>query len=105
MSAILSHILRYTAQTEENEKPYNPWKKLPEMELDGLRGKVAAKAEWDRLMEEVGEMPVLGIGNCEDEEAVRYAISDADWELQLAMKLTELRKGKRWEVDRQDYDE
>jgi uracil-DNA glycosylase family 4 len=107
VESILRHILRYAigTGTGEKEKPYNPWKKLPEMMTEGLRGKVARPADWERLKEEAGEMPVLGIGNCDLEEAVQYAAGDADWELQLAGKLSELRKGKRWEVDIQDYDE
>lgn len=105
LESILVHILRHTAETEDNEKPYDPWKMLPKMRRDGLRGKVVGEKEWERLIGEVGEMPVLGIGNVSEDEAVAYACADADYTLRLARKLEELRNDKRWEVDEADWDD
>lgn len=104
VEAVLKHVLTYTARTEEDDDPYNPWKKLPEMRVDGLRGKVAEPWEWEYVEEVLGPMPILGIGNCDLEEAVTYGCSDSDHTLQVADALEQGRGDKRWRVDAEDYD-
>jgi len=101
---ILKHVLTYTARTEESEKPYDPWKKLPEMRAEGLRGKKPEEWEWEYLESELGPMPILGIGNCELDEAVQYGCSDADHTLQVEKELEKRRGDDRWRVDEYDWD-
>jgi hypothetical protein len=103
--AILSHIVTYTTKPQEDEdKPYNPWDKLGEMKVEGLRGKKAEGWEWEYLELELGPMPILGIGNCDLAEAVDYGCGDADMTGQVATVMAEMRQGKEWRIDPGDYD-
>lgn len=107
IQATLAHVLRYCEPDNESEgKPYNPWKKLPEMRESGLRGRSASQSEWGDLMSQVGEMPLLGIGNCDEDEALTYAIADADWTARAAAELEKRRGEGKWtSVSVEDYDE
>jgi uracil-DNA glycosylase family 4 len=104
VEAILKHVRKHTLATAEAEKPYDPWVKLPEMKAEGLRGKVAEEWEWEAVELELGSMPILGIGNCDEEEAVEYAIGDADYTGQVAAEMERLRGGDRWRVAEEDRD-
>lgn len=105
VESILKHVLGYTIKTEEADDPYNPWNKLAEMKMEGLRGKRAEEWEWEWLEEELGEMPILGIGNCSEHDALMYATGDADHTLQVAQALEGLRGGGRWQIAEGDEDQ
>lgn len=105
LESILRHVHRHTTTTGDADKPYDPWKKLPEMQAEGLRGKVADRRDWEWIEETLGSIPLLGIGNCDEAEAVGYACGDSDWTLRVAHKLELERSDKRWRVDLEDYDE
>ncbi len=103
VEAVLSHILTYTTKTEDADKPYDPWKALPEMKVEGLRGKVPEPWMWEVIEEQLGPMPILGIGNCEMGEAVEYGCSDADHTGQVAEILEQGKTDPRWDVDPVDW--
>lgn len=105
LEKVLRHVLRHTAKDEDDDEPYNPWKKLPVMLEEGLRGEVPEKWEWEWVVEQLGPSPILGIGNCDLQEAADYGNSDADHTGQVAMKLEERRGDSMWRVDREDYDQ
>ena len=104
LAAILKHIRRYTVETKDADKPYNPWNALKRMRVEGLRGKRAEEWEWVMVESEVGQVPLLGIGNCTDEEAIRYAADDAARTGEVAVALEKMRGGERWRVDPGDID-
>lgn len=91
--SILKHLLRYTtAEDQDLDTPYHPWKKLEQMKIDGLRGKTATTGEWQAIEEVLGPTPVLGIGNAEAGEQLRYAVGDADMTGQVATELARMRQ-------------
>jgi uracil-DNA glycosylase family 4 len=103
--SILRHVRSHTLAAADREKPYDPWDNLAAMKVDGLRGKVAEAWEWEWLAERVGTtLPILGIGNCDEAEAVEYAIGDADMTGRVAAELERLRGGKRWRIADEDRD-
>ncbi len=61
------------------------------MRVEGLRGKVPGQWEWDVIEEHLGEMPILSIANCSDEQALNYGCGDADYTGQVWNELTEIR--------------
>lgn len=93
MEGILKHVLRYTMSTQEDDDPYNPWDKLVEMREVGLRGKVAGEEEWQWMEEAVGrKVPILGIGNVEIGEAVRYGCLSATSMIQTPTGLISIKE-------------
>ena len=101
---VLKHIIRYTTGTVDADKPYHPWKALRRMRVEGLRGKCAEKWEWEVLEEWCGEVPVLGIGNVELDDAVQYGCGDADWTGRVAAELERQRGSERWKIAEEDRD-
>jgi hypothetical protein len=75
------------------------------MGVGGLRGKVPRPGEWEEVQGVLGEVPLLGIGNCDLPTAVVYGCSDADHTGQEAEVLRGLRTGPRWRVDPGDWDD
>ena len=103
--SVLRHVLNHTIAIQTGEEPYDPWKKLREMRVEGLRGRVPESWEWDWIEEMVGPTPILGIGNAALADAVAYGCSDADHTLQVARVLKERRADKRYVIDPSDRDE
>jgi hypothetical protein len=101
---ILRHVLTYTAKTEEEDEPYNPWKAIERMRVEGLRGKKAEEWEWEYLQGELGPIPILSIANADMKDAVEYAVGDADMTGQVAGEMEGLRGGERWRVEEEDVD-
>ncbi len=101
---VLRHVLNHTALTAEDDKPYDPWKALARFKAEGLRGKRAEDWEWAHLEQELGPMPILGIGNADLRDAVEYGCGDADQTGQVAAELVRLRGDKRWEIPQEDWD-
>jgi hypothetical protein len=102
---ILRHILRYTTAEQTGEEPYDPWSKMKEMRVEGLRDQVPERWEWEWLESELGSVPILGIGNCDLEtQAVPYGCGDADGTGQVARVLKERRDDKRYAIDPSDRD-
>jgi hypothetical protein len=105
-AGILAHVLRHTVETaaDEADEPYNPWRAMERMRVEGLRGKRAEGWEWDVLAETLGEPPILGIGNCELADAVEYGCGDADMTGQVAAVMERERQSDRWKIDDADKD-
>jgi hypothetical protein len=106
VESILRHVARYTAGTQDQDTPYDPWKAMVRMREEGLRGRKAEEWEWDCLTEELGlgPAPILGIGNCEEHEAMMYAIGDADFTGRVAARLEEGRGDPKYLVAKEDWD-
>jgi hypothetical protein len=51
----------------------------------------------------IGPYPILGIGNCSMEQAVAYAVGDADWTGRVAVEL-ERRRGESFKIYEGDRD-
>lgn len=102
--SILSHVLSRTVRTLEEEEPYNPWVHLSEMRSEGLRGRIPEPWEFEWLESELGNLPILGIGNCSPEQALAYAVGDADATGQVATELLRRRGDPCWQVGREDWD-
>ena len=96
---ILKHVLSYVSKVDSE---YDPWENLPRMWQEGLRGKTPPMWQMVELEAELGPMPILGIGNCEIEDAVQYGCSDADHTGQVADKLAEQRWSDEFKVSRVD---
>lgn len=105
VESILRHVLRYVGSTQDADEPYNPWKAIPKMREEGLRGKKAEPWEWQYLESELGPLPILGIGNCEIGQAVEYGCGDADWTGQVAVELERGQSDQRWIVPEEDWDQ
>jgi uracil-DNA glycosylase len=104
VESVLTHVLRHTLDTQDAEKPYDPWERLADMKQTGLRGKVPEGWEWQWLEGELGPSPILGIANCDLAEAVAYGCSDSDWTGQAATDLERRRSDVRWQIDPADRD-
>ena len=105
VESILRHIIRFTESTREAEEPYDPWKALTRMKVEGLRNQEPEGWEWAWLEGELGEPPILGIANCELTDAVEYGCGDADWTGCVAVELERRRGDKRWEIAEEDVDQ
>lgn len=103
--AVLRHVLHHTTAKQTGDEPYEPWKKLREMRAEGLRGRVPESWEFEWLEQELGPMPILGIGNCSMEQALQYSVGDADMTLQVARVLRERRGDRRYVIDPSDRDQ
>ena len=81
----LSHVLNYMGSNPD----YDPWARL-----DGKAHPVT------------GPYPLKGIANVPLDEAVQYAVRDADITLRLALELEKLRKEAEdeWPSDPEDWD-
>ena len=88
LASVMKQVLRYI-DTQE----YDPWDALYRFRHDGLRGKKAEAWEWEYAALTAGEIPILGIGNCTQEEAVQYACGDADMTGQVHTALLARRDG------------
>ena len=82
LTSLLKRLIHHTDEQSE----YDPWKRLDEYWRDNHRDASHIEAR-------IGPYPRLGIANCMMDEAVEYAVGDADWTLRVAGKLEEIRKG------------
>lgn len=108
VESILRHVLQHTAKSDTDagaDSTYDPWKALDRFFAEGLRGKKPETWEMEWLREEIGERPILGIGNCEEREAVEYACGDADWTGRVAVELERRRNGEKWKINEGDEDQ
>ena len=84
LSSLLTRALRLSDVASE----YDPWERLNAFWADPLNGWMTAHVE-----ARCGPYPRLGIANCTTEEAVRYAVGDADWTARVAVELERRRNG------------
>ncbi len=100
VEAMVEHLLKHGRGED-----YDPWGKLEEMWVGGLRGKVPEPWEREFVEERLGPPPILGIGNAKFEDALEYAIGDADRTLQVAGALELVRQSDRWNIHESDRDQ
>lgn len=122
----LQRILKHTILSPD----YDPWEKTNEfldnnMELErvetnmdvaqrvtnrllGRMGNIPISRQWEYLTDRLGKMPILGIGNVPELEAITYGCSDADWTLRaynvMNIRITGLCHGGPWDIADCDVD-
>lgn len=82
LESLLTRLMRLT----DSESEYDPWERLggfwsPDNEF-----------QTNHIESRIGRYPILGIGNCSMDQAVRYAVGDADWTGRVAVRLEQIRK-------------
>ena len=92
LETLLIRLLRHAEEGGE----YDPWERLREFE---------SKNDWmvHHVEARLGPYPVLGIGNCRMEEAIRYAVGDADYTGRVAVELDRRRK-RAFQINEGDRD-
>ena len=94
LESLLTRLLRLT--TEESE--YDPWERL-----DAFRSEPTNEWMVEHVESRIGRYPVNGIANCTLDEAVRYAVGDADWTGRVAVALAR-RRGEAFRIHEGDHD-
>lgn len=94
LETLLTRLLRLTDITSE----YDPWQRLSEFWNEPAN-------EWMIPLVEarLGPYPILGIANCKMEDAVQYAVGDADWTGRVAVELAR-RRGEAFRIHEGDID-
>ncbi len=84
LESLLTRLLRLTTEASE----YDPWERLTGFWTEPVN-------EWmvQHVEARVGPYPLQGIANCSMDEAVRYAVGDADWTGRVAVELQRRRQG------------
>jgi hypothetical protein len=84
LETLLTRLLRLTAE----ESGYDPWERLNAFWSEPVN-------EWmvRHVEARIGSFPAVGIANCTMEEAVKYAVGDADWTGRVAVELQRRRAG------------
>jgi uracil-DNA glycosylase family 4 len=100
VESICAHVLKHMTADPE----YDPWEALDRFWQEGLRGKKPDDWQMDFLRQEIGPIPILGIGNCRLDAAVQYGCGDSDFTLQVADALAARRQDKRYEIFEGDRD-
>ena len=89
LESLLTRLLRLT--NEESE--YNPGGSDKEPRLDAFWREPTNEWMVTHVEARLGKYPVAGIANCSPEEAVRYAVGDADFTGRVAVELQRRRQG------------
>jgi DNA polymerase len=89
LESLLTRLLRLTTETSE----YDPWGSEKEPRLDAFWHEPVNEWMVQHVEARIGAYPLLGIANCSMEEAVRYAVGDADWTGRVAVELQRRRQG------------
>lgn len=92
--SLINRLIRHTDINSE----YDPWERLEGWRQENER-------EVAHVESRVGAWPILGIGNCSREQAIRYAVGDADWTGQVAVELARRRASGRFEIAAGDEDQ
>ena len=93
-ASLFSRLLKHTGVKSE----YDPWVRLADWRTGG--GKDVSHIE-----SRIGPHPILGIGNCNLDEAIQYACGDADWTAQVAVELARRRSGTALDIYPGDRDQ
>ncbi len=99
----LESLLRRLLRLASTQSDYNPWGSDKEPRLDAFwRDELNA---WmvSHIEARVGPYPILGIANCSMDDAVRYAVGDADYCGRVAVELAR-RRGEAFQIYSGDRD-
>ena len=88
---------RLSNHTDVNDE-YDPWSRLREWRDENDK-------DFAHIISRCGPWPILGIGNCSEAQAIRYAVGDADQTLQVANELERRRRGDRFKIAWGDEDQ
>jgi hypothetical protein len=99
----LETLLRRLMRMTDSASDYNPWGTLKEPRLDAFWSEPLNQQAVNYIEARIGRYPILGIGNCSMEEAVRYAVGDADWTGRVAVEL-ERRRKEAFQINEVDID-
>ena len=89
LESLLTRLLRLTDAASD----YNPWGSDKEPRLDAFWNDPANEWMTAHVEARCGRYPILGIGNCTMQDAVQYAVGDADWTGRVAVELARRREG------------
>jgi uracil-DNA glycosylase family 4 len=89
LESLLTRLLRLTDPNGE----YDPWGSEKEPRLDAFWHEPVNEWMVQYVENRIGPYPLQGIANCSMEEAVRYAVGDADWTGRVAVELQRRRQG------------
>ena len=92
--ALFARLSNHTDVDDE----YDPWLRLREW-------RDTSDHDYAHIVARVGPWPILGIGNCSEKQAIRYAVGDADATLQVAVELERRRRERRFEIAEGDEDQ
>ena len=87
---------RLLSHTDENSE-YDAWSRLADWRQE-------SEHELCHVESRIGPWPILGIGNCTEAQAIRYAVGDADETGQVAVELERRRREGRFEIADGDED-
>jgi uracil-DNA glycosylase family 4 len=95
----LEKLLKRMMSHTDAASDYDPWQRLDDFWRDEAN-------EWQTAYVEArcGRYPILGIGNCRLEDAVRYGCSDADFTGRVAVELEKRRRDAYWTIAEGDED-
>jgi hypothetical protein len=99
LESLLARLLSNT----DPHGSYDPWGSQKEPRLEAFWRDEQNDWMVAHVESRVGPYPVPGIGNCRFEDAVRYAVGDADYTGRVAVRLAELRQGA-FEIHHHDRD-
>ena len=99
LESLLRRLLKNASETSE----YNPWGDEKEPRLAAFWHDETNEWMVAHIEGRIGPYPILGIGNCSMEQAVAYAVGDADWTGRVAVEL-ERRRGESFKIYEGDRD-
>ena len=88
----LESLLRRLLRNASAESEYNPWGDPDEPRLDSFWSDSLNEWMVNHVECRIGHYPVLGIANCTTQEAIAYAVGDADWTGRVAVELARRRE-------------
>jgi len=98
----LESLLTRLIRNADPDSEYDPWGDSDDPRLNAFWNDPCNEWMRSHIETRIGHYPILGIANCTMEEAVRYAVGDADWTGRCAVELARRREGafKIFEGDR-----
>lgn len=89
LESLLTRLLRLSDPMSE----YDPWGSAKEPRLDAFWQEPVNEWMVQHVESRLGPYPMQGIANCSMEEAVKYAVGDADYTGRCAVELARRREG------------
>lgn len=99
LESLLTRLLRLTSE----DNGYNPWGSEDEPRLDAFWHDETNEWMVTHVEARIGRYPVAGIANCSMDDAVAYAVGDADYCGRVAVELAR-RRGESFKIYEGDRD-